>query len=361
MSRLHAAPRAHPGAGLLRPRAAFTLIELLVVVAIIALLISILLPALSGARAQSRTIKCLTNMRSTGQAAITIVAENGRFPLVTDELGVAAADPSRRMYSYSSDELLAWPVALARGAGIRYSANWNWGVRATSYDDALTNRDHMADDLPMVTCPSDRLGIATPFYPRNKGGGNDGLRGVGDPGLPRPSSLNMSYWGRLSYGINEDITGAEVAESSGPACWRSVPTGGGDCVECKGEYGYPPFHPCGRSNSGQRLRGNLDKIYSPSDVGLIFECGRDSDVQEISGYANLVLSAQAEGPFLGDFQQFHKARMPTSRHKGGAMNVLYADLHGGLIRPVKLDPQNGLPTEYSPQVRVSPYPPAECE
>jgi prepilin-type N-terminal cleavage/methylation domain-containing protein/prepilin-type processing-associated H-X9-DG protein len=348
-------------AGTPRPVHAFTLIELLVVVAIIALLISILMPALQGARAQSRMVKCLTNMRSTGQAAINILAETGRFPLVTDEVGVAAADPARRIYSYSSDELLAWPVALARGAGIRYGSNWNWGVRATSYDDAIAHRDRMADDLPMVTCPSDAVGIATPFYPRNKGGGNDGLRGVGDPGAPRPSSVGMSYWGKLSYGINEDLTGAEVAESNGPACWRAIPTSGGDCVECKGEYGYPPFHPCGSSGSGRRLRGNLDKVYAPSDVGLIFECGRDREVEDISGYANLVLSAQAEGPFLGDFQQFHQARMPMSRHKNGSMNVLFADLHGGSTRPAKFNPQNGLPTEYSPQVRVSPYPPAECD
>lgn len=58
------------------PPRGFTLIELLVVVAIIALLISILLPALKGAREQAKRTYCLANVRSIGQAVEYYSGEN---------------------------------------------------------------------------------------------------------------------------------------------------------------------------------------------------------------------------------------------------------------------------------------------
>ena len=68
--------RLRPG---MRKSLAFTLVELLVVVAIIALLISIMLPSLSRAKAIARMVKCSTNQYAIGRAAHMYAAAYNDF------------------------------------------------------------------------------------------------------------------------------------------------------------------------------------------------------------------------------------------------------------------------------------------
>lgn len=72
------------------PRRAFTLIELLAVIAILAMLVSILLPAMSGAREAARQSTCLSNLRSVMLGVQLYTQQNNDW--------LPAAEPPLREY-----------------------------------------------------------------------------------------------------------------------------------------------------------------------------------------------------------------------------------------------------------------------
>ena len=60
----------------------FTLVELLVVIAIIAVLATLLAPAVGGALARGRQAACLSNLRQLGVTFLSYAGDHGAFPAV---------------------------------------------------------------------------------------------------------------------------------------------------------------------------------------------------------------------------------------------------------------------------------------
>jgi len=136
-------------------RRSFTLVELLVVVAIVALLISILLPAMGQARKQGRATACLSNMRGMGMAVLMYCNDNRDF-LVTVGL-------SHEEDHYEPEE--AWIRTLS-----------------AYYNNKLLAR-----------CPSDR----SPHWSLPVDGGPEVPMPVEDPNDPLYAKLR-----HVSYGMN---------------------------------------------------------------------------------------------------------------------------------------------------------------
>lgn len=116
---------------------AFTLIEMLVVIAIIALLTSIVVPAVSRALAASRRVADLSNVRQITQATImSSVEDEGRFPSLRNH----PWDASGHIQEMSEQSVSGAPAPQA------------WGVALANYlsFDAVDTVNVDPDTIPSI-------------------------------------------------------------------------------------------------------------------------------------------------------------------------------------------------------------------
>jgi prepilin-type N-terminal cleavage/methylation domain-containing protein/prepilin-type processing-associated H-X9-DG protein len=313
-------------------RQGFTLVELLVVIGIIALLISILLPALSAARESANVVKCLANLRQLATATIMMSQERkGLIQTASDDRPAKRVDPSRTKWVYRRD-----------ADGNMYVVDWASALLRYLGDGSDTTFLESERFSKVYLCPSD---------PGRNGDGPSWSQGN-----------NVTRDVPLSYGINLDIA-CIVDVPPGPAPGRGVFNDGGWI----GVYRGPNPYSGPGGLEGQPLEARLDRVTSPSETLLYADCGTTVrttgstlDRSDVLGYTtNYVqfgntttqevwgtLAGIAGKPQLGDRIPYrrHGGKLVGTKWRNVRINVAFADGHAETITE----------TDFR-RVRVSPY------
>ncbi len=165
-----------PDPGPVRTIPGFTLMELLVVMAIIAILTSILLPALGRAKQRAYSIACVSNLRQLGVALHLYVEDNNNhlpvcaWPLPSQSTNNPPLPPitTTLMPNVKSNAVFRCPADRTIFPVEGTSYEWNGWLNGASFDHPEGWSDltkSLVDQLFGGRLDTPLLGDAQPFHP----------------------------------------------------------------------------------------------------------------------------------------------------------------------------------------------------